>query len=471
MAVTLRGYTQGTFSSTGAQSVVWPSGTVAGDVAVVFCATGSDKKPTTALPSGWTRAYVTSDGVSVWWKRLVTGDLASALALTARVQLLQVFAGAAGVGKTGRGESMALTQDGGAFLLCGWKSTTDDLTASAKIHATDVVNSSYLYKGTARKFNTWWVALATKGTAYIDTNASAFLAIEILPQVAPYAPTLLLPDDEAYVDCPGDMDFRWKNNTVGGIPPAAVRLRVTVHRTFPDPTLVYYLSDATGWSTSVQSMPGYSGLSGVYTGPLGVNHSCTWAVASSADGSTFGPYSDNRTFTTNAKPTVTVSVSGSGLTRTVSWTPTITNGVQVWWRVRICPSADTSPANPIYDTGIVSGADASTVIPATAGWTNGASYKAWVEFGQTGGQQTVPTASSAFTVSWTPPAAPTSVTAQPSSRPMTVSANGLTGSHSRIRLSFTANGTTYTIYATAVVGTVSFDVPLAPYMVATDCSV
>ena len=164
MTVAVRGYTQGAYDSDGEQTVAWPSGTAVGDLAVILCATGKNKKPTTKLPAGWVQKRIKSDKTSVWAKKLTAADIAVSLAVTARVQLLQVLSGAGSVGKIGAGESIKVTQDGGALLLCGWKTTDDTLTATNKIHATDVQNESWVTKGKTRVYNTWFASTATAGT-------------------------------------------------------------------------------------------------------------------------------------------------------------------------------------------------------------------------------------------------------------------------------------------------------------------
>jgi hypothetical protein len=127
---------------------------------------------------------------------------------------------------------------------------------------------------------------------------------------------------------------------------------------------------------------------------------------------------------------------------------------------------------------MVAGTDTSwPIVQALASLTNGASVKAWVEVGQTGGQQTVPTASAAFTVSWTPPAGPTSAAAQ-SGAPLRISASGLTVGQ-QMRVSFVAHGVedgavtdvplSVTVPITAT--TQGMDVPLAPYGIPTTYTV
>lgn len=471
MSVSLRGFTQGIFTAIGSVSVAHPSGTAVGDMGVVFCETGSDKKPKIVLPSGWTCFGTTSDGVSGWSKILTASDIASPLTVACRTVKYQVLTGAAGTGRVGRGESLTVGTDGGAYLMAGWAYTTDTLTTSAKIHPTDIVNSSYVDKKKGvRSSNVWFDPMVAKGVAYIDTNCTSFLGVEIVPLVQPGAPILDAPTSGAFLDAGpvsvtvrattvnprrlliraravGSSTWNYLQGTLTGIPPAWVYSWST-----GSGGIAVTWDDTSRWSGA---LPSASWL----VAPADVEWQA--AVSNSTHQLTFGPWSPVSSFSVRTKPTTTVSVSGSGLAYTVSWSATITNGSQQWYRVRVCLASASSPDVPVWDSGVVAAGDTSLALPPDLGWVNGSSYKAWVEVGQTGGQQTVPTASSAFTVSWTPPASPSALAVQ-AGPPLRVSANGVV-SGCRVRLTFTANGVTYTAIQTAAATSVSFDVPLAPY--------
>lgn len=469
MTVSLRGYTQGAFSAFGTFSVAWPSGTAVGDMAVFLAATGSDKKPATVFPSGWQQKGVKSDGTSLWWKILTSADIGSPLTVKARVELGAVLTGAAGVGSLGSGESLKIAA-GGALLLAGWRFTTDDLTAG-KIHAADVVNESYVYKGTARRYNLWLGLMPTAGTAYIDTNAGAFFAVEVLPRTTPYAPTVLLPEDGAYLDYAAPATFTWQANAAAGLPVTeCVRMTLRSVSEGGELGLPKYVTldagDNVVLSSALAELNGdWSGVA-FSTSLLPNNGQWQWTVRTSGTSDrSFGPESDPRVFNLRTKPSVAPTVAGSGLARTVSWTPTITNGSQEWWRVRICAAADATPGNPIHDTGVQPGADVTYAIPTDAGYLNGAAYKAWVEVGQTGGQQTIPTASSSFTVSWTPPTPPT-LTVNTSTNPATLTAHGLTG-RTHLKVQFTAGHLDHEIMLPVTAASMTISLPLAPYAVPT----
>lgn len=464
MAVALVGYTQGAFSATGLHAVTWPSGTAAGHLAVILCAPGKDKKPTTKLPAGWVQKGVKSDGTSVWAKMLTAADLTAALAVTARVQLLQVFSGAAAVGKVGSSESMKLTTDGGALLLLGWKATTSDLTVG-KIHSTDVENGSYLSDGNPRKYNAWWVTLPTASTAYIDTNASQFFAVEMLAAgVAAPAPTPIAPASGASLDFGQPVTIQARHTGLGAASTVRLRIRKAGDATW---NLVGLQAgtDAFVLNSGTTSIPGSwfeSPAVPAYVLPASFSYLSNSTVFEWGMSTNGGDFCAAQSFSLHTKPTVTsVTVGGSGLSRTVSWAAAITNGTQVARRVRVALSSASSPDVPIHDSGWIMDAATSLAIPATAGYGNGASYRAWVEVQQTGGQVTAPTASGAFTVSWTPPAAPTFVTVQ-SGPPMTLTASGIAG-RDVLRVERWSDGWVPFCEAPVTAASMTVPVPLQPW--------
>lgn len=467
MTIALRGYTQGAYSATGQHTVAWPSGTAVDDIAILFCGAGSDKKPVTKAPYGWTCAATTSDGMSAWWRRVTTADLSAPIAVTARIQLLQVFSGAsAAIGAVGRGESLGVTYAGGALVLCGWKFTPDTLTESAKIHATDVVNASYVYKGDARKVNTWLSVMSSPGTAYIDTNARTFLGLELFPHRAPYPPTRLSPQEDVFLNYGEDIYFSWKHNSGSNAPQTWASLWASAS----GEDWQFLRTDGDWQTTEILPFRWTDEFMVAHSTGLTNNKRYQWMIRTgdssgfvSSGGDTYGH------FNLRPRPTVSVSVTGTDMSRTVLWTPTITNGSQVLYRVRICPAADSVPDAPLHDSGLIAGEDSAYVVPSDIGWENGASYKAWVEIGQTGGQETVPTASSSFTVSWTVPDGPATPTVQPGA-PTTVSAAGLTVGR-KVRLSYTVGGVARVAVQEVTAASMSFDVPLAPYGIPTTYSI
>lgn len=454
-------FTTATYDSDGIQLVAWPSGMTAGTPAAMLVAPGSDGKPKAVVPATWLLKATKSDGTKLYVNPSPTStEVASPIPVVGRLVMLRAFPGAAGFGKVGTGESLALSVDGSALSLWGWKSTSDTLTVSNKTDPTDVANESYVYGGNTRKYNTWSTVLPTAGPAYIDTNAGAFFALEVLPKTVPNAPTILTPPDGVFVDYGSVIPVSWIYNGAGKQYVARVRYRVLGTSTWylPVEPSMFWMQEETykDWSN--------------YTLRWANDTTYEWAIATSASSTLQSEFSASRTITFRSKPTLTASISGSGLARTVSWAATITNGVQEWFRVRVTLATEVSAENAIYDSGIVAGAEASLALPADIGWVNGGDYKAWVEIGQTGGQQTAPTSSASFNVSWTPPPTPT-VSVQISARPLRITVSGLTADHHRVRLSFTAGGVSRAMTQMAVAGSVSFDVPLAPYATPTTYTV
>jgi hypothetical protein len=114
----------------------------------------------------------------------------------------------------------------------------------------------------------------------------------------------------------------------------------------------------------------------------------------------------------------------------------------------------------VWDSQVASGADLSVAVPAPGGdgwtegaeWTNGGTYYAWVDVQQDGGLWSASTKDNAtFTISWTPPAAPSSVTAaNQTSGPLLVTVAGVTGVDAVQVQSSTDDGTSWSEVATAV---------------------
>ena len=112
MAVALRAYTQGTTQAGGTVSIAWPTGTAAGDLAVVVAQDYTSNGPQT---SGWTRY-----GEGVWCKRVTATDIATALSVKGRTTFLQTFTGAAGIGRVRWSHGLTLTQAGAGLFVDGW---------------------------------------------------------------------------------------------------------------------------------------------------------------------------------------------------------------------------------------------------------------------------------------------------------------------------------------------------------------
>lgn len=461
MAVSLRGYTQGAFSAVGTHTVAWPAGTAVDDIAVWLVAPGKDKKPKSVMPAGWALKGVKSDGTALYAKKLVAADITAPLVIAARIQLGVVLAGAAGVGAVGSGESMSIPE-AGAFVLFGWKATSTDLT-SGKIHASDIVNESFLVGGKSRRYNAWLAPMASAGTAYIDTNASVFFGVRITTAaVLPPAPTLLAPA-LSFLDyiSGGTITFKW----LPSIGRVAISSRVRV-RQVGTSTWLYVQAGGASLASTVYTQYGYPQVT-VAHARFANNTSYEWQAAISEDGTNWSPYSAARTFSFRSWPTINgVTNTVTGLEVLVSWAQTITNAPQTWYRVWLVapwpPGGNLIDNVPFYDSGVVSSADNFHVIPATTPWTNGGGYQVWVQFGQAGGQKTDRVSFSVFTMSWSAPAAPATVTAQ-HGQPMTLTVTGVAG-RDLLRIQLQQAGEWVTVAEVAVTGdTMTVPVPLHPY--------
>ncbi len=344
MAVALRGFTQGEFSAGGIFSVAWPAGTVVGDLALWLVAPGSDKKPAARFPSGWLRAGVKSDGTAVWWKILSSTDIAVPLSIEARIEAGIVLSGAGGIGRVGTGESLSV-KAGGALALAGWKSTSDDLTPG-KIHPDDIVNLSFVVKNNARRYNWWLRPMTVDGTAYIDTNAAAFFGVEVLPQTVPNGPILVAPEDSAFITYAGRVSLAGQHQSAS--PTGKMLALSTRLRPVGDPTWRYValtVGDAFTLTTTPTTIGNswFSSLTvNLPVSLLSNNTTYEWQMADSeqASGGGLSAWSPTRTFSLRSKPTVSPAVSGTELARTVSWTETLTNGVQTSFQVEVVEATD-----------------------------------------------------------------------------------------------------------------------------------
>lgn len=474
MAVGLVGYTQGTFAANGQHSVTLPAGTAAGHLGVWVVAPGSDKKPATRMPAGWLMKGSKSDGTSLWVKTFTAADIAAPLVIGSRIELGVVLSGASGVRSIGSGESLKVSQNGGGLLLFGWAATDNDLT-SGKIHAADVVNESFTYKGKHRKYNAWWSPMVTAGNAYIDTNAGAFFAVEIVPRVTPYAPTILSPADGLMIDYDGSIPFGWRHNSVSGDPSTQTKFRLHV-RPAAGGTDLYAVSSGGWWLTDFANVNGSMQEWVVPASSLTDWTDYLWWIQTNETGSTDLSPAAQGSFSLRPKPSTTVTATASGTVVTVVWHPTVISGAEIaWYRFRVTSAAAAAPDQAqLYDSGMIavdptvglpadsSGDQTSYIGGQSARWVNGATYKVWVDFGQTNGQQTIPAASNSVTVSWLPPAGPTSVVCNTAARPITITANGLSG-YETLKVEFSVSGKQHTIAAPITSGSMTLDLPLAPY--------
>lgn len=422
MAVSLRGATQGAYLATGSGTAAWPAGTVAGDLGVVCLVESKagtpDSKPT---PDGWVLKQPGST-TTVWYKRLTTADIAAALPVKAYGVMLQTFANCGKIGAATTTNGVTLSVAGaGLFGFCRADDDGATLTpAGGKLHATDIVNAA----NAGRTHNTWFVAHATTGYKSLATNADYMSCFELLPLEGPAAPTLNTPAAGAQID-PGDaLTFSWLHKSSQGVPQDEFKLRIRQVST----GTWYYLTVAGTLSTTELSIATDDTFDVLNAGQLTSGLTYEWGVAT-LDSGTWGAWSTSRQLSAVAKPvvnSVTVTSPAGDLSPTIAWTATMGLGAQVSYRVYV--RADAAPNRYLWDSGTKAGTATSVTLPTTVPWVNGETLRAWVEVRQTGGQWSLRTSDDVtFAVTWTPPAAPTAVTAtNQADTPLRVTVTGLT---------------------------------------------
>lgn len=455
MPVALRGYTQGSKVAGGSGSVAWPSGTVAGDLALVHCG-GSTPGPQT---SGWTPC-----GHKSWWRILAAADIATPLTVKGTHVKLQTFSGASGVGRTSSQNGVTTTVDGAGFWLDAARQAASIAPAAGRLGSEWTDESSWTQAAYfVPQATAGWVALA--GVA----SGTDCYSYEILPVGVPGTPTLIAPAEAERYDSTLTRTFAWRHEST--LPQTGVRLRMT----WIDPATT---APTTWWLSEPGQAPDSTSEIGIGSTAQSVvsrvpavarGTHVTWAVATQTSAG-WSPYSAPRTLYADYAPvvdTVTVSSPVGTLTPTVSWYAYggLTGGVAAsltGWRVRVTPAASTGPdVGTLYDSGTIAGDLATLTVPGGTPWVNGQPVKAWVSVSQTGGTWSDPRASAAFGVSWTPPATP-AVAASGAVSPPTVTVSGLVAGET-VQIEQRLDGVTWTPLATRVATGASLGVssPLA----------
>jgi len=464
MAVSLRGTTQGVYRSSGSGTVAWPSGTVAGDLAVLALLEDKDGKPDSKpLVDGWTLRQ-SGPSTTLWDKRLTSADIAAALPFRGYVDMLSTFSGAGKVGNVTNTNGAKLTVAGaGLFGFCRADEDGATLTPSTgKLHTSDIINASYRN----RRHNTWFIAYATTGYKSISTNADYMTCAEILPLAGPAAPTLNEPLASQQLDPADVQTFSWLHNSDQGVPQDEFKLRMRQVST----STWYYVTTGGTLSTTELGIATVDTFDTLNASQLTTALTYEWQVATK-DSGTWGPYSTSRQFTTAAKPTVSsisVSSPADDLTPTITWTNTAGLGSIVAHRVYL---KDSSSGAVVYDSGNRSGAGGSLTAPGDTAWTNGQTLRAHVMIRQTGGLwSTITAAAGTFSVSWTAPTTPTAVTAANQlDNPLQVTVTGLNVAYAKLQVQQSTDGqvTWQQIAATTPTATsMTFDLPMAVYGVA-----
>ena len=463
MAVALRQYTQMTYQLSESASIAWPTGTAVGDLAVLLIDGGAKRQPVSA--SGWV-SITNGTGKVAWCKRVTSTDLASPLAVKGLVTALQTFAGASGLGIARATYGLTITQAGGAVLVFGAApppATSIDPTGDRLGVA---AQGEWVHQ-------LWWLPR----TAAVYTTLSGtdkdvdYYAWEILPLVGPQAPSLASPLAGAQVDAAVAAPFVWLHQSTASADQEQCKVRIRQWTSGGTGTWYYVKADGT-WTTTETALTQATQTVSLNAGVLTTGTLYEWQVAT-YDSGYWSVYSAEQQLTPAAKPTVdsiTPTSTAGDLSPAIAWTATAGAGSLSAWQVRVCASADATSDNPLWDSLTQSGTATATVAPSTTAWTNGGTYYAWVRVQQSGGLWSAWTKDNAtFAVSWTAPAAPSSVTAaNQTSGPLQVTVAGIPTAMG-VDLEQSTDGSTWesVVAISAPSATQVIDIPLAAYGVAT----
>ena len=458
MAVALRAYRQLATNTGGSVSIAWPTGTLAGDLVVCQVSERPDSGggPQT---SGWTY-----HGGGGWTKRVTSTDLATALVVIGRVVGLCALSGAAGVGNSTVQRGATLTVAGAGLFVRG----------STVPYADEPTSNSYQL-GTALQFpddKTWWCqwfrAATATGYLTVPDATDYFVAYEILPLSGPDAPTLTSPAAAAQVDRALETTVAWVHNSTQGGEQTGYQVRI---RTVGSGTWSYLASDGT-LKAAVQQVASATQSATIDAATLTLNQAYEWAC-STQEASAWSAWSASSTFTPVTAPAVTavtVTAPAEDLSPVVAWTMTAGVGSQVAWQAAGAVSTDADVNTAFWTSSVTASAATSVTVPVTTPWVNGEDYYAWVRVQQTGGMWTAWTKDdNTFSVTWTPPAAPSGVTAaNVAGAPLAVTVAGIDAGADTLEIEWSLNGSTWEALTTIVPDATSevVPVPLAEYGIA-----
>lgn len=436
----LRGFTQGSVASPGYE-VSWPSGTVAGDIALMHC--GGSYVNLGPQSSGWTPT-----GHKSWWKRVTAADLLAPVTVNASHVKLQTFFSASGVGRTSTQKTLNLSP-GAEMWIDGQRATAGVAPSTYRLGLEWVDESGW--RQAAFHMQNPSSTVSSYVTLPGAPSDAWFYSYEILPPMNPPAPSLLSPGPAAFVDVTKPHLMTWLHEGSGQQTQANVRLDY-------DSTFAMVKADGTLYAGEWTLTTG-AGSATINAGQLTAGTVYTWSVRSGEGGSYPGTYSPGRTMTAVNPPTVssvTVASTHGDLSPVVTFAAAAGYGAIEAYRVLIIPEGSTAP---LWDSGIRAGTPAAVEAANTTPWVNGQTLRAHVEVWQTGSVSTVQADDATFTVSWTPPATPTVTTVDGS--PPVVTVAGLTSGH-LVTVEMLAGGVWRPLtLRTAAGATLEVEVPLA----------
>ena len=420
----LVGYVQQAWNTTGQATLTLTAmtapggGTVAAAVGQMAVVEGSHASTSSPLPAGWKLA-----ADSLWWKMLTADDIADGSVLVkSRLTSLSVLSGAAGMGRTTDQAQVLVRSSGGGAIFRG---ITERWQSSLGVGSTYRIGAETTSAEDQHKHAIYFRPAAAAG--YLDlpgaNDDASFRAYEVLAPAAPLAPLSLLPEAGAAVNRNAPVTLAFEHRSAAGLPQTGVTIRIRV----AGGTWGSLKADGTiAAGDTSQVIATAAGEVSIAAGVLTAGTSYEW-IPYTRDAAGTSPAGVTRTLVARVLPTavVTFTTTFGDRSPVVSWVVTPGTGTLQGWQLRICPAADATADSPIWDSGLVAGSATSVELPATIPWVNGASYKAWMQPTDSA-LSGVFHASSAQTVAWTPPAAPSSIVASLGSPP-TVLVSGIPG--------------------------------------------
>lgn len=460
MTITTPRYQQATYFSSGSGTVPVPAGSVVGEVALLnIDGLGSSKRAPVDM-TGWI-SKVHTYSTDSYWTLLTAAHISGGIPIKGYIGFLTVYPGA---GRVGNVTDLGNTTPGcnlsvpGSWLHVHGRGDSALTPATGKL-GTDVTLTAY----SSRRYNVWaqaetTVKYATLAGTFNGRDSNGF---EIVPLEGPAAPTVQTPSTGVTLPYNEALTVLFQHNSRRSAPMTTFRVKVV------DGATTYYVTAAGALTVTLTTLSGSAGTVTIANTAMTTGKTYDLSIATSEDGTVFSDYSPVVTIYTSTRPTVdtvTVSSPAGSLTPTVSHTATTTGG-QVAHQTRICLATDATPDNPIWDSLVTAGADLSVTAPVLPNWPNGVNLKAWKLVQQPGLWSTW-LASAAFTVSWTPPTAPSAVTAANQAvGPLRITITGIAGSPAWLELQSSVDGSAWTDLALVASPTATYvkDNPAAPY--------
>ncbi len=377
--------------------MAWPAGTAAGDLAILWDVDGP-------RPAGW--ASITGE-TSAYSKRLSSADIASALPVNGPVSALATFSAAGGVGRVRESEWCRI-QANGVGMWVAWKTpwSSSALADATYQRGSTVIDPSDGYRHAVYARAVTSTDYYSPGGVHDRTN---MVSIEILPLAAPLAPVWVAPASGSAVDRAAATSVTVAHQSAANAPQDKIKVIIRVAAG----TWGSIKADGTiAAGDTSQELSQSSGTVQIAAGQLTANTTYELAAYTHDDGG-WSPVSASLTLVARTVPTVavTLTTAAGDLSPAVSWVTTPGVGSQTSFEVRISP-AGAGPDAPValWQSGLQAGTDTSWQAPASTEPTNGGSYVAWVRVTDSA-LRSAWTASTAQTVSWTAPDAPSGVVA------------------------------------------------------------